>query len=88
MNDDEDTKKRFKLLLVLNACDNNMLRNLLETNVKNETITMNKIESELLMIQSFCGKEDYYALESIEWESGILKKNKKKKKKKNKNKNK
>jgi len=69
MNDDEETKKRFKLLLILNACDNNMLRNLLETNVKNETVTMNKIESELLMIQSFCGKEDYYALNSIEWES-------------------
>jgi HEAT repeat protein len=69
MNDDEESKKRFKLLLVLNACDNNMLRSLLETNVKNETVTMNKIESELLMIQSFCGKENYYALESIEWES-------------------
>ncbi|ORX85545.1 ARM repeat-containing protein [Anaeromyces robustus] len=69
MNEDEETKKRFKLLLILNACDNNMLRNLLETNVKNETVTMNKIESELLMIQSFCGKEDCYALESIEWES-------------------
>jgi len=51
-----------------------MLRNILENNVKNETITMNKIESELLMIQSFCGKEDCYALESIEWESGKTKK--------------
>jgi len=69
LNDDEETKKRFKLLLILNACDNNMLRNILENNVKNETITMNKIESELLMVQSFCGKEDCYALESIEWES-------------------
>ncbi|ORX50674.1 ARM repeat-containing protein [Piromyces finnis] len=68
-NDDEETRKRFKLLLILNACDNNMLRSLLETNVKNETITMNKIESELLMIQSFCGKEYCYALDSIEWES-------------------
>jgi len=69
MNEDEESKKRFKLLLILNTCDNNLLRTLLETNVKNETVTMNKIESELLMIQSFCGKEDFYALESIEWES-------------------
>ncbi|KAI8904118.1 armadillo-type protein [Gorgonomyces haynaldii] len=74
-NNESDPKKRekytklYKLLLIVNSFDLEMLQSAVKGLSKGIFLDMHKVTEEYEMLASFCGKEDQHALLSIQWES-------------------
>ncbi|KAJ3411757.1 Armadillo repeat-containing protein 4 [Chytridiales sp. JEL 0842] len=74
-NSETDAKKKeqntrlYKLLLIINSFDLDLLSSFVKAQQKEKTLDIGKITAELQMLQSFCGKDSKCALSSIDWES-------------------
>lgn len=74
-NNEQDVKKRekynrlYKLLLIINAFDLQLLQSQVKGLSKAITVNVASATEEFEMLASFCGKEDQYAMISIQWES-------------------
>ena len=61
--------KLYKLLLALNSFDLQLMQSSVTASKKEKVLDIKKVSDEIQMLQAFCGKEDKYALVSIDWES-------------------
>ncbi|KAI8822493.1 armadillo-type protein [Fimicolochytrium jonesii] len=61
--------KLYKLLLVVNSFDLQLMKTAVAELRKDKTLDIHKVTEELLMLQSFCGRQESRALISIDWES-------------------
>ncbi|KAJ3122907.1 Armadillo repeat-containing protein 4 [Nowakowskiella sp. JEL0407] len=59
----------YKLLLVLNSYDLDLMKLILRNLEKHQKLDVEKVSNELKMLQEFCGKDKHCALMSINWES-------------------
>ncbi|TPX55740.1 hypothetical protein PhCBS80983_g05062 [Powellomyces hirtus] len=65
----EQYGKLYKLLLLVNAFDLQLMKSAVKDLQKDKTLDIHKVTEELLMLQSFCGRDNTKALISIDWES-------------------
>ncbi|KAJ3108705.1 Armadillo repeat-containing protein 4 [Phlyctochytrium bullatum] len=77
-NNETDPKRKdqnvklYKLLLVLNSFDLDLLSQAVKSQAKEKLLDIYKVSTELQMLQAFCGKDQKYALLSIGWESDYI----------------
>ncbi|KAJ3170870.1 Armadillo repeat-containing protein 4, partial [Irineochytrium annulatum] len=64
--------KLYKLLLILNSFDIECLSAAVKTQQREKHLDMQKVSSEVQMLQSFCGSDPKCALTSIDWESDYI----------------
>ncbi|KAJ3178764.1 Armadillo repeat-containing protein 4 [Geranomyces variabilis] len=65
----EQYGKLYKLLLVVNAFDLQLMKTAVKDLQKDKVLSIHAVTEELLMLQSFAGHEATKALVSIDWES-------------------
>ncbi|TPX30314.1 hypothetical protein SmJEL517_g06096 [Synchytrium microbalum] len=65
----ESAQKLYKLLLLVHAMDVQLMQTALLTMEKERVLDVRKVTEELAMLQAFCGKDQKYALASIDWSS-------------------
>ncbi|KXS09407.1 ARM repeat-containing protein [Gonapodya prolifera JEL478] len=68
----EGLMKLFKLLLLAEAWDLKSLSTALKAAEKDRHLDMHSIQTEMQLLQSFCGREQRNALVSIDWESDYV----------------
>jgi hypothetical protein len=65
----EQNTRLYKLLLIINSFDLDLLSSFVKTQQKEKTLDIGKVAAELQMLQSFSGKDEKCALVGINWES-------------------
>ncbi|KAI9093067.1 armadillo-type protein [Phlyctochytrium arcticum] len=74
-NNEQDNRKReqfsrlYKLLLILNTFDLQLMKSAVKDLQKEKSITIQKVTEELQMLQSFAGRDRSKPLVGIDWES-------------------
>ncbi|TPX71413.1 hypothetical protein SpCBS45565_g01050 [Spizellomyces sp. 'palustris'] len=74
-SNEQDPRKRdqysklYKLLLILNTFDLQLMKSAVQDLQKEKTLNVQKIREELQMIQAFCGRDPARPAISIDWES-------------------
>jgi hypothetical protein len=64
----EQYQKLYKLLLVINSFDLQVLSKIVKNIEKSNGLDIHKVQDEMDMLASFCGREDQNALVKIDWE--------------------
>jgi hypothetical protein len=68
----EQYSKLYKLLLVINSFDLQVMSKTVKSIEKSNYLDISKVEDEVTMLAAFCGREDVNALVKIDWELGDL----------------
>ncbi|KAJ3056514.1 Armadillo repeat-containing protein 4 [Rhizophlyctis rosea] len=68
----EQYGKLYKLLLVLNSFDLQLLKSAVKETERDRSLDVHKVTEEFEMLHAFCGKDTKHALRSINWESDYI----------------